>query len=170
MLGCLLPALLFAYLIDCTNFVANTAVALVPCHTAYFPALLCSSAVLLSLSTRPTVRFGLSDLEILFSLFLSVPASRLAHLRLFVLSYLYLIISPSVFLSLLCGFALNLKKCFYELNRIYRFIESVEDSETRMILTLRYIQNLSWQKVAFAIGEYDEQYPRRRHNTFFEKI
>ena len=64
---------------------------------------------------------------------------------------------------------LNLKKCFYELNRINRFIESVEDSEMRMILTLRYIQNLSWQKVAFAIGEYDEQYPRRRHNTFLKR-
>ncbi len=64
---------------------------------------------------------------------------------------------------------LNLKKCFYELNRINRFIESVEDSEMRLILTLRYIQNLSWQKVAFAIGEYDEQYPRRRHNTFLKR-
>ena len=64
---------------------------------------------------------------------------------------------------------LNLKKCFYELNRINRFIESVEDSEMRMILTLRYIQNLSWQKVAFAIGEHDEQYPRRKHNAFLKK-
>ena len=64
---------------------------------------------------------------------------------------------------------LNLKKCFYELNRINRFIESVEDSEMRMILTLRYIQNLSWQKVAFAIGEYDEQYKRRRHNTLLKR-
>ena len=99
MLGCLLPALLFAYLIDCTNFVANTAVALVPCHTAYFPALLCSSAVLLSLSTRPTVRFGLSDLVILFSLFFSVLAHRLAHLRLFVLSCLYFILYPYDFQS-----------------------------------------------------------------------
>lgn len=64
---------------------------------------------------------------------------------------------------------LNLKKCFYELNRINRFIESVQDSEMRMILTLRYIQNLSWQKVAFAIGEHDEQYPRRKHNAFLKK-
>lgn len=64
---------------------------------------------------------------------------------------------------------LNLKKCFYELNRINRFIESVEDSQMRMILTLRYIQNLSWQKVAFAIGEHDEQYPRRKHNAFLKK-
>jgi hypothetical protein len=45
----------------------------------------------------------------------------------------------------------------------------VEDSEIRMILTLRYTQNLSWQKVAFAIGEYDEQYPRRKHNTFLKR-
>lgn len=61
---------------------------------------------------------------------------------------------------------LNLKKCFYELNRLDRFISSVKDSEMRTILMLRYIQNLSWQKVAFAIGEYDEQYLRRKHNNF----
>lgn len=61
---------------------------------------------------------------------------------------------------------LNLKKCFYELNRIDRFIQSVEDSQIRIILTLRYIQGLSWQKIAYAIGENDEQYPRRKHNAF----
>ena len=64
---------------------------------------------------------------------------------------------------------LNLKKCFYELNRIDRFIQSVEDSQIRIILTLRYIQGLSWQKIAYAIGEHDEQYPRRKHNNFIEK-
>ena len=35
---------------------------------------------------------------------------------------------------------LNLKKCFYELNRLDRFISSVKDSEMRIILTLRYSQ------------------------------
>ena len=65
---------------------------------------------------------------------------------------------------------LNLKKCFYELNRIDRFIQSVEDSQIRIILTLRYIQGLSWQKIAYAIGEYDEQYPRRKHNTFLRNV
>ena len=50
-----------------------------------------------------------------------------------------------------------------------RFIDSVQDSKMRMILMLRYIQNLSWQKVAFAIGEHDEQYPRRKHNAFLKK-
>lgn len=61
---------------------------------------------------------------------------------------------------------LNLKKCFYELNQLDRFIRGIEDSQMRVILTLRYIQGLSWQRVAYAIGENDEQYPRRKHNAF----
>ena len=97
MLGYLLLAL----------FVANKAVALVPCHTVYFLALFYSSAGLLSLTTPSTVRFGLSDLIILFSLFLFVPAHRSAHLKLFILSCLYFIISSSIFLPLLCGIALS---------------------------------------------------------------
>ena len=50
-----------------------------------------------------------------------------------------------------------------------RFIQSVEDSQMRIILTLRYVQGFSWQKIAYAIGEHDEQYPRRKHNAFLEK-
>ncbi|WP_035288024.1 hypothetical protein [Clostridium sp. KNHs214] len=64
---------------------------------------------------------------------------------------------------------LNLKKCFYELNRLNRYIESIEDSQMRMIMSLRYINGLSWQQVAFSIGEHDEQYPRRKHNRFLAK-
>lgn len=64
---------------------------------------------------------------------------------------------------------LNVEKSFYELSRLDRYIQSVEDSEMRIILTLRYVQGLSWQKIAFAIGESDEQYPRRKHNSFLEK-
>lgn len=63
---------------------------------------------------------------------------------------------------------LNLKKCFYELNRLNRYIENIEDSEIRIIMSLRYINGLSWQQVAFSIGEYDEQYPRRKHNKFLK--
>ena len=48
----------------------------------------------------------------------------------------------------------------------YRYIQSVEDSQMRMILTLRYVRGLTWQKVAYEIGEKDEQYPRRKHNAF----
>lgn len=64
---------------------------------------------------------------------------------------------------------LNLKKCFYELNRLNRYIQSIDDSEMRQILTLRYINGLSWQQVAFSIGESDEQYPRRKHNRFLKQ-
>lgn len=63
---------------------------------------------------------------------------------------------------------LNLKKCFYELNRLNRYIDSVEDSQMRLILSLRYINGLTWQQIAFSIGEYDEQYPRRKHNAFLK--
>ncbi len=65
---------------------------------------------------------------------------------------------------------LNLKKCFYELNRLNRYINTVEDSEMRMILSLRYINGLSWQQIAFSIGYQDESVPRKRHNRFLRKI
>jgi hypothetical protein len=47
---------------------------------------------------------------------------------------------------------LNLKKCFYELNRLNRYIESIEDSQIRMIMSLRYINGLDWSQVAYSIG------------------
>ena len=47
---------------------------------------------------------------------------------------------------------LNLRKCFYELNRLNRFIESIEDSQLRMILSLRHINGLGWDQVAASIG------------------
>lgn len=54
-------------------------------------------------------------------------------------------------------------------NRLSGFIASVQDAQMREILTLRYVKGLSWQRVAFAIGESDESYPRRRHNAFLRK-
>ena len=64
---------------------------------------------------------------------------------------------------------LNIKKCFYELNRLNRYISSVEDSQIRMILSLRYINGMTWQQIALSIGEFDEQYPRRKHNAFLRE-
>lgn len=64
---------------------------------------------------------------------------------------------------------LNLKKCFYELNRLNRYIETIEDSQVRLIMSLRYINGLSWQQVAFSIGEHDEQFPRRKHNKYLKQ-
>lgn len=65
---------------------------------------------------------------------------------------------------------LNLKKCFYELNRVNRFISNVQNSEMRLILTLRYTQNLSWKNIAFTMNYQDESVPRKRHDRFLRKI
>ncbi len=64
---------------------------------------------------------------------------------------------------------LNLKKCFYELNRLDRFISSVNDSEMRIILTLRYSQGLSWQQIAQNMGVLgDGSTERKKHNRFLK--
>ena len=48
----------------------------------------------------------------------------------------------------------------------YAFLGEVEDSQMRQIMTLRYVYGYTWQRVAFEIGETDEQYPRRKHNRY----
>lgn len=63
---------------------------------------------------------------------------------------------------------LNVQKCIVELNRLNRYIEGIEDSQTREIFRLRYINGLSWLQVAFSIGEYDEQIPRKKHDRFLK--
>ena len=66
---------------------------------------------------------------------------------------------------------LNLKKCFYEFNRLNRYIQSIEDSELRMILSLRYISGLGWQQVARSISSYaNADSVRKIHDRFLKKI
>lgn len=62
----------------------------------------------------------------------------------------------------------KLTECARELRRLTNYINSIEDSEMRQIMTLRYINGMSWQRVAFSINRYDEQYPRRKHNRFLK--
>lgn len=64
---------------------------------------------------------------------------------------------------------LKVRQSVIEYNRLNRHIAGVEDAQMRMILSLRYVNGLSWQQVAFAIGETDEQYPRRKHNKFLQE-
>ena len=47
---------------------------------------------------------------------------------------------------------LNLKKCFYELNRLERFIQSIEDPILRQIMKFRFVNGYSWIKIAYTIG------------------
>ena len=62
----------------------------------------------------------------------------------------------------------NMRRCMIEYNRLIRFISSVEDSQMRQILTLRYVNGMTWLRIATEIGETDESYPRRKHNKFLK--
>lgn len=65
---------------------------------------------------------------------------------------------------------LKVRQSVIEYNRLNRYIAGIEDAQMRMILSLRYVNGLSWQQVAFAMGETDEQYPRRKHNKFLAEV
>ena len=72
--------------------------------------------------------------------------------------------------DLKCLLDLILNKCFYEINRINRYIESVDDSEMRMILTFRYINGLPWEQVAMNISPYASgDSVRKAHDRFLRK-
>ncbi len=47
---------------------------------------------------------------------------------------------------------LNLKKCFYELNRLDRYIQSVDDPLLRQIILYRFENHMSWRQIERAIG------------------
>ena len=65
---------------------------------------------------------------------------------------------------------LNIRKCFYELNRINRFISTLEDSLIRQILSLRYVNGLTWQQIAFSIGGGNTaDSVRKVHNRFLSR-
>lgn len=64
---------------------------------------------------------------------------------------------------------LKVRQSVIEYNRLNRYINGIEDAQMRMILSMRYVNGLSWQQVAFSIGESDESYPRRKHNEFLRK-
>ena len=64
---------------------------------------------------------------------------------------------------------LKQEQSIIEYNRLNRYICEIPDSEIRQIMSLRYINGLSWHQVAHRIGEYDESYPRRKHNRFLRK-
>ena len=57
-----------------------------------------------------------------------------------------------------------------EAEEVREFVESIQDPLTRRVFQLRVYQGLSWQRVAKAIGERDECYPRRYiYDKFLQK-
>lgn len=64
----------------------------------------------------------------------------------------------------------KVQRCWHELRRLNRYIASVEDSQMRQILTLRYINHMTWQQVASAMGNYNTaDNLRMQHNKFLSK-
>ena len=64
----------------------------------------------------------------------------------------------------------NLIRCVELSREIQDFINSIEESELRRLFTLRYINGYSWQKIAFALGSYDESVPRKKHDRYLKML
>ena len=60
-------------------------------------------------------------------------------------------------------------RCMEELGQLYAFIDDIPDSFLRQIFTCRYIDGDTWQRVAFRVGNTDEQIPRKLHNRYLER-
>lgn len=46
----------------------------------------------------------------------------------------------------------QLRKCICEIKRLNEYIENIEDSQLRIVMTLRYIHGQTWRQVAWNIG------------------
>lgn len=66
---------------------------------------------------------------------------------------------------------LKARQSVIEYNRLNHYIAGVEDAQMRMILSLRYVNGLSWQQVAFHMGqEGDGSTQRKQHDAFLRKV
>jgi hypothetical protein len=70
--------------------------------------------------------------------------------------------------------SLKLEECMIARARIERFINDVEDSETRMILRLRHINGLSWENIAAELIPLDDNgneidYMEKHRTTIYRK-
>ena len=56
-----------------------------------------------------------------------------------------------------------------ELAELEDYIAGIDDSLIRQIIRLKYIEGLTWQRVAFRIHKHDEQYPRKKLESYLKK-
>jgi len=65
----------------------------------------------------------------------------------------------------------RIQKCEDMKEEIEKFIDNIEDSRTRRVFTLRYIEGLTWLQIARRIERYDESYPRKIiHDKYLNKV
>ncbi|MDK7722505.1 hypothetical protein QP555_05710 [Peptoniphilus lacrimalis] len=66
------------------------------------------------------------------------------------------------------------EKLFYRIEKckklkvdIENFINNIEDSRTRLVFQLRYVEGWSWQRISLKLGSTHESYSRKIHERFF---
>lgn len=73
--------------------------------------------------------------------------------------------------SLKKRYSKKLGECFDTLDKLNDFIESIPDSELRMIFSLRYINNLPWQALTWHLGyDGDGSTERKKHDRYLLEI
>ena len=64
---------------------------------------------------------------------------------------------------------LKIRQSVIEYDRLNRYIKDVSDAQMRMILSLRYVNGLTWQQVADSIGEGNTADAiRKKHDKFLK--
>lgn len=62
------------------------------------------------------------------------------------------------------------KLCIIEYNRLMRYVNNIDDSIMRQIITLRHVNGLSWRQVAMSIGGGNtEGSVRLAHKRYMDK-
>jgi len=64
---------------------------------------------------------------------------------------------------------LKVKQSIIEYNRLNRYINSIDDSFIRQILSLRYVNRLSWNQIAHHIGGNTADSVRKTHDRFLSR-
>ena len=61
-------------------------------------------------------------------------------------------------------------RAMVECTRLQTFITEIEDSQIRLIFTLRYLDNLSWHQVAWRLGGNTADSVRMMHNRYLARL
>ncbi len=62
----------------------------------------------------------------------------------------------------------RIRRCKKLRLEIEEFIEGIDDSRTRLVFQLRYIEGWSWQRISLKLGSTHESYSRKIHERFFK--
>ena len=66
--------------------------------------------------------------------------------------------------------SLRLSECLLLHEEMMDYINTIEDSELRQILSLYYVNGLAWREIAANLGYADESVPRKRCKRFLDDI